>query len=229
MKNIAIIPARGGSKRLPRKNILNLNGVPMIAYPILAAIDSGVFDDVVVSTEDFEIAEISKKYGATIINRSIELAQDESTVAQVCLSVLNKIHTDNFCCIYATAALLKSKTIQDTCQIFLNDHNINYLMGVSKYNYSPVQALVENESGELSYLMPNYVGIQSQYYPKLVVSNGSFIWARARQFQEDKLFYSQGLKGYLVPENEVSDIDSISDYEKLKTRITLKNLAKNHY
>ncbi len=221
MKNIAIIPARGGSKRLPRKNILDLNGMPMIAYPILAAIESKIFDDVIVSTEDIKIAEIAKKYGATIINRSVELAQDTSTVAQVCLSVIDRIKVDNFCCIYATAALLKSETIRDSCQIFLNDRDINYLMGVSEYNYSPVQALIENKSGELSYLMPNYVGIQSQNYPKLVVSNGSFVWADAKQFQEDKLFYSKGLKGYLVPENEVCDVDSALDYEKLKTRFTL--------
>ncbi|QDC47519.1 acylneuraminate cytidylyltransferase family protein [Candidatus Methylopumilus universalis] len=220
MKNIAIIPARGGSKRLPRKNILDLNGMPMIAYPILAAIKSKVFDDVIVSTEDIEIAEISKKYGATVINRSIDLTQDKSTVAQVCLSVINQIHVEIFCCIYATAALLQSETIRGSYQMFLNDKDINYLMGVSEYNYSPVQALIENKYGELSYLMPDYVGIQSQNYPKLVVSNGSFVWGRARQFQQDKLFYSEKLKGYLVSENEVCDIDSALDYEKLKARFS---------
>ncbi|QWE22935.1 acylneuraminate cytidylyltransferase family protein [Polynucleobacter sp. AP-Jannik-300A-C4] len=218
MKLVAIIPARGGSKRLPRKNILDLNGYPLISYPIKAAIESQIFESVIVSTEDSEIAEISKKFGAEVFNRPIEFAQDTSTVAQVCLSVIDQIDVENFCCIYATAALLTPKTIVDSYQMYANDESTNYLMGVSGYNYSPVQALRMDKEGELSYLMPEYVGIQSQYYPKLVVSNGTFVWAYAQQFKVDKLFYSPRLKGYVVPEGEVCDLDSLEDFERMKIK-----------
>ena len=218
MKQIAIIPARGGSKRLPRKNILDLHGCPLISYPIKAAIKSELFENVFVSTEDSEIAEISKKYGATVINRPVELAQDTSTVVEVCLSVVRQIKVENFCCIYATAALLSSRSIQDSYQVFKNDERINYLMGVSEFNYHPVQALKEDKNGDLSYLLPEYIGVQSQSYPKVVVSNGSFIWGRSNQFEIDTLFYSQKLKGYVLPENEVCDLDSLKDYERLKEK-----------
>lgn len=223
MKPVAIIPARGGSKRVPRKNILDLHGYPLISYPIKAAIESQIFESVIVSTEDSEIAEISKKYGARVFDRPIEFAQDTSTVAQVCLSVIDQIKVENFCCIYATAALLTPKTIVDSYQIYANHESTNYLMGVSRYNYPPVQALKMNKEGELSYLMPEYVGIQSQHYPKLVVSNGTFVWVHAQQFKVDKLFYSPKLKGYIVPESEVCDLDSLEDFERLKVKFLAVN------
>ena len=98
MRPIAIIPARGGSKRLSRKNILPLVGKPLVAHIIGTALNSNVFEKVIVSTEDEEIARIAEKYGAEVFIRNSELAQDSSTVVEVCLDVLREYQADEFCC-----------------------------------------------------------------------------------------------------------------------------------
>ena len=217
-KNIAIIPARGGSKRLPRKNILELNGRPLISYVIEAAIDSKLFNSVFVSTEDDEIKAIAMKFGALIIDRPAHLAQDSSSMSEVCLDLLQEELADNICCLYATAALLSTETIKKSFLEFRKNPHTQYLMGVSRYNYNPVQALTQDEGGNLAYMFPQFTGIQSQNFPELVVSNGTFIWAKSKAFLEEKTFYGKGLRGFLLPEWEVCDIDTHHDYEKLKNK-----------
>lgn len=219
MDKIAIIPARGGSKRLPRKNILPVNGHSMLTYPIKMALESRLFDAVLVSTEDDEIANVARQAGAEVVIRPQVLAQDKSTVAQVCLHVLEKYPVTEFCCIYATAILLKSETLRKAYQELYRDAVTNYVMGVSEYNYPPVQALKSNEDGFLTYMWPEYVGKQSQSYPQLVVSNGTFVWGRRDAFMHDRIFYVKGLRGFLVPTNESLDIDTQEDYESLLERI----------
>lgn len=212
---IAIIPARGGSKRLPRKNILQLNDHPMIGYPIRAALNSNLFDEVIVSTEDEEIKEIAASYGATVISRPHELAKDRSTVVEVCTHILSLNEykaVDFFCCIYATAAFLKSIDLFKARKHMDEEPVVDYVMGVSTYNYPPVQALRENE-GYLTYMWPEFCDKQSQEYPKLVVSNGTFYWARTDYFREDKSFYGRRMKGYQL---SAVDIDTLNDYEHAK-------------
>lgn len=212
---IAVIPARGGSKRLPRKNILPLNANPLIGYPIRAALSSNLFDDVIVSTEDEEISEIAASFGATVITRPSKLAQDRSTVVEVCTHILGLNEykaVDRFCCIYATAAFLKSIDLSRSRDLMEEEPAADYVMGVSTYNYPPVQALREDE-GYLTYMWPEFRGKQSQEYPALVVSNGTLYWARANCFQKEQSFYGRRLKGYLL---SAVDIDTLSDYEHAK-------------
>ena len=209
---IAIIPARGNSKRLPRKNILPLGGMPMLSYPVRAAIGSGIFDQVIVSTEDAEIASIAEKCGAMVHYRSKELAQDRSTMAQVCLSVLSEYSCHEFCCLYATAVLITSDTIIQAYNDLHQHPKADYVMGVSKYNLPPVQALKYDEDGFLSYMWPEFRGVQSQFHPDLCVSNGSFVWADTKVFMREKTFYGTKLKGYLVSNEEMIDIDTHDDY-----------------
>ena len=218
MKPIAIIPARGGSKRLPRKNILPLNGKPMLAYIIIAAIKSKVFEKVIVSTEDREISTIALKYGAEVFLRDASLAKDSSTVVEVCLDVIKQFKIDNFCCLYATSALLSSEVIRASYQKFISE-SPSVLMGVSCYNYSPVQALKIDKYNNAALLLKDFEKIQSQLYPKLRVSNGTFCWAKKKSFMIEETFYSCGLKVFLVPENQVSDINTIEDYVILKKKI----------
>jgi len=210
-KPIAIIPARGGSKRLARKNILPLGDIPLIAHIISSTIESKVFSRVIVSTEDKEISKIASDYGAEVFQRNTALAQDTSTVVEVCLDILKDIDDDLFCCLYATAALLSKETIRISYQRFVEEES-NVLMGVSSYNYSPVQALMVNDSGVASLLLKEFEDSQSQSHSKFRVSNGTFFWAKKKSFMKEKTFYPSSLRVLDVQEQEVCDIDTIEDY-----------------
>jgi pseudaminic acid cytidylyltransferase len=224
MKPIAIIPARGGSKRLPRKNILPLDGKPLIAHIVSTAIESNVFDKVIVSTEDKEIAGIAQKYGADIFYRDVTLAQDTSTVVEVCLDVLRVEDSNLFCCLYATAALLSVETIQDSYQKFITKKT-DVLMGVSEYNYSPIQALKIDNKDNATLILEEFEKIQSQCYPKLRVSNGTLYWGRRESFIRDKTFYPSSLKVFDVLKHEVCDIDTKEDYLKLQRKYEANSLS----
>lgn len=138
VKPIAIIPARGGSKRLKNKNILPLvNGKRMIEYPISEALQSGLFEKIIVSTDSDEIALISEKAGAQVISRPYHLSTDTATMVEVCDHVLQANYCEEFCCLYATAALLTRDILLRSHQKFHGSLHPNYVMGVSNYNYSP--------------------------------------------------------------------------------------------
>ena len=225
MKPVCIIPARGSSKRLPRKNILPVAGEPILSLTIKSAIKSKCFDQVFVSSEDDEILEIAAVSGANPFKRDDSLAGDRSTVVEVCLDLLEKLQYDKFCCLYATSVLLRWETIVESYKKFhfYLRHDTNVLMGVSKYNYSPVQALKVEKDASARLLYPEFKSIQSQFHPKTRVSNGTFYWSKVSTFFEEKTFYSNKLKLFDVPEKEVCDIDTMEDYERL-----LKAFSKNN-
>lgn len=220
MKPICIIPARAGSKRLPRKNILPYNGDPLIAHVIRNARNSNVFGEIIVSSEDRKILKIAKNSGATLHRREQELADDRSTVVHVCLDVLTKWQAEKFCCIYPTAVLLSVHTIQETYRVFerYSCDDATVLMGVSHYNYPPVQALSIDADRNGTALFPEFKAIQSQFYPDTRVSNGSIYWGRTAAFQVEETFYSKKLKLFDVPDDEISDINTLADYERLLRR-----------
>lgn len=224
MSTVALIPARGGSKRLPRKNILDVGGVPMLAHPIMAARATGLFDKIYVSTEDAEIAEIAKRYGAEVIERPPQIAEDRSTVVQVCLHAL-EMHPkiDLLCCVYATAVLLESETIAEGYKLLNGEPEADFVMGVSEYEHPPVQALKADDNGYLSYMWPEWRGIQSQFHPHLVVSNGTFYWARRQALLEEKTFYGRRLRGATVPLEQVSDIDTKEDLVRIVSILNAKH------
>ncbi|WP_019915704.1 cytidylyltransferase domain-containing protein [Methyloversatilis discipulorum] len=216
MSTVAVIPARGGSKRLPRKNILDLAGKPMLAYAIETAHASRLFDQVCVSTEDADIARVAREFGAAVIERPDSIAGDRSTVAQVCLHALEALPSiDVFCCIYATAVLLKPETLQASHALLEAEPKADYVMGVSRYEHPPVQALKADEAGYLTYMWPEWRGVQSQFQPDLVVSNGTFYWGRRQPFLADRTFYGSRLRGAVVPDDQVSDIDTEADFRKV--------------
>lgn len=218
MKPIAIIPARGGSKRLPRKNVLPVNGLPMLAYPVQCAKKSAVFDRVLVSTEDPEIKEVAEKFGAEVVNRPADIADDRASVVQVCQHVLDTISTqqdrvpDFFCCIYATALFITPDDILNSFQILLQNSETDFVMGVSDFNLQPVQAL-EEKDGFLVSKWPEYRELQSQFHPKLVASNGTLYWARTSAFLQVQNFYGTRLKGYTIPKLRAIDVDTQEDLE----------------
>lgn len=224
MSTAALIPARGGSKRLPRKNILGIGGMPMLAHPILTARASGLFEHIYVSTEDDEIAEIAQQYGAEVIERPPQIAEDRSTVVQVCLHAL-ETHPDIelMCCIYATAVLLTPETLVGAHALLGGQPEADFVMGVSEYEHPPVQALKADDNGYLSYMWPEWRGKQSQFHPHLVVSNGTFYWARRSALLEEKTFYGRRLKGAIVPVEQVTDIDTPNDLMRIISRINTKS------
>ena len=215
MINIAIIPARAGSKRLPKKNILPLGGKPLVCRVIECCVSSDVFTQVIVSTEDDEIKTLAQNSGATVLLRPESLSKDHSTVVEVCEHILKKVDCDNFCCVYATASLLSPKTIQKSAQIFLENKQASTLMGVSKYNFPPVQALEVDGNGFAKMLLPSFMKVKSQFHPITRVSNGTLYWGRKSLFLEELTFYSKKLKTFDIPDNEVCDIDTQEDYDRL--------------
>jgi pseudaminic acid cytidylyltransferase len=220
MTTVALIPARGGSKRLPRKNILELAGRPLLAYPIAAAQAAGIFDQICVSTEDEEIARVAERFGARVIERPPEIAADSSTVVQVCLHALEASpEAELLCCIYATAALIQPASLVAGYQLIRDDQDTDFVMAVSEFEHPPVQALKADEHGHLSYMWPEWRGVQSQSYPPLVVSNGAFYWARRNALLKEKTFYGERLRGLSLPSSEVSDIDTYEDLELLRRKL----------
>lgn len=227
MSTVALIPARGGSKRLPRKNIAEVGCVPMLAHPIMAARASGLFEHIYVSTEDTEIAEIANQYGAEIIERPLQIAEDLSTVVEVCLHALeSNPDIEIMCCLYATAVLLTPETLVTAYELISAPPGADFVMGVSEYEHPPVQALKTDANGYLSYQWPEWRGIQSQFQPHLVVSNGTFYWARRHALMKEKTFYGQRLKGFVVPSEQVSDIDTQEDLTKIISRFATKSALK---
>ena len=216
VKPIAIIPARGSSKRLPRKNILPWKGIPLIGHCIINALATELFSEVVVSSEDQEILEISERYGASALKREAGLSKDNSTVAEVCLDVMsNYENIIEFCCIYPTAVKLSPETVKKSSEIFQKTKICDFLMGVSLYNYPPQQALIQDENGDLILLNPEFKNIQSQFYKKCFVSNGTLYWARTYAFLGQKNFYGKKLHPFIIDEEQVSDINTPEDYDIL--------------
>ena len=220
MIRLAIIPARGGSKRLPRKNILPIQGQPMLSYPIETALETGLFDQVMISTEDDEIANAARQFGAGVIKRPDNLAGDRSSVVQVCAHALESLGSQGirptcFCCIYATAIFISPKDIKESLKQLEARDGADGVRGVSEFNLQPVQAL-EMKDGFLRHKWPEYKGLQSQFQPKLMASNGTFYWAKTNYFLENKSFYPKRVKGYPIPWIRAIDLDTPEDLENAR-------------
>lgn len=217
----AIIPARGGSKRLPRKNIQPVAGQPALNYPIMSARRSGCFERIIVSTEDPEIADVAHAAGAEVLKRPESLAKDTSTVAEVCVHVLAQLSDvgtlpENFCCIYATAMFITPEDIKRAGMKLDDPSRPDVVMGVSGFNLQPVQSLEEGASGFLVHKWPEFQGVQSQAQPRLVVSNGTLYWARTAPFLSRPTFYPERLKGYEIPWIRAIDLDTPEDLENAR-------------
>jgi len=226
MKRIAIIPARGGSKRLPKKNVIDFYGKPIIAYSILAALKTNLFEQVVVSTEDKTIAKISRNYGAHVAIRPDNLATDSAKVVDVCLHFLEEEakHGRNYdilCCLYATAPLRNEKDIRSTVALVENS-DADFAMAVTEYHFPPHQALKTNHAGFLEPMWPTWNSKKSQEVPPLLVDNGSTYVVSVPEFCRTRSFYGSSLRGYVMPRTRSVDIDTKEDLQ------IAYNLFKSH-
>jgi CMP-N-acetylneuraminic acid synthetase len=216
MKRLAIIPARGGSKRLPRKNVLPFRGRPIIAHTIEAALTSRCFERVLVSTDDAEIAEVARDAGAEVHARPAELATDVAGVTDVCLDILLAQERagrsyDVFGCLYATAPLRRAADI--AAVIALIDSGSDFALAVTTYAVPPHQALRVSEDGTLSAMWPELIKLRASQIGRLVVDNGSTYAARVAPFRQHRSFYGPGLRGHPMPRERSVDIDEHEDYE----------------
>ncbi len=219
MRRVAIIPARGGSKRLPRKNILDFMGKPMLAYPILCAKKSGLFEKIIVSTKDREIADIAEDFGANVMERPLGLTSDNAQVISVCHDLLMQLDEkgekpDLFCCLYPTSVFLEPEDLIQS-EKMLHEKNADVVMGVSGYSLHPYKAM-QDVNGFLNPAFPEHIRKQSQNYPDFVASNGSLYWAKVGCFMEVPDFYPKRLSGYEIPNIRAPDIDTMEDYEYAK-------------
>lgn len=215
MKNIAIITARGGSKRIPKKNIKEFCGKPIIAYSIEAALNSGIFDEVMVSTDSQEIAEIAIKYGAKVpFMRSEATSNDFATTRDVLEEVLSEYKKrgeqfDFMCCIYPTAPFVTSTKLKKAVEM-LCDSDADWLMPVVAYSFPPQRAMVIRESN-LVYQYPEYRNTRSQDLEQVYHDCGQFYVYRTNVFVGDKEGTGK-LLPFEMPEEETQDIDNMSDW-----------------
>lgn len=217
MKSVGIIPARGGSKRLPRKNVADFLGRPIIAHTIAAALDSGLFERVLVSTEDEEIAAIASQCGAQVLRRPAQLATDTAGVLDVCLHALEEEERqgrayDALCCLYATAPLRTAEDIRATMAPVLAGE-CDFCAAVCSYGLPPYQAMLADSDGTLSYRWPEFARKRSQELPELVVDNGSTYAAAVSALRRERTFMGPGLRGHHMPRLRSVDIDTREDLD----------------
>jgi CMP-N-acetylneuraminic acid synthetase len=214
---LAIIPARGGSKRLPRKNILPFLGRPIIAHTIEAAAASGCFKRILVSTEDTEIADAARAAGAEVHQRDPSLATDAAALIDVCLDILASEERagrtyDTFACLYATAPLRRADDV--AAVVALADHvDTDFALAVTTYPLPPHQALRIEGDGTLEPMWPQLVNLRSDKIGRLVVDNGSTYAAKVAAFRTHRSFYGPRLAGHVMPRERSVDIDEQSDYD----------------
>jgi pseudaminic acid cytidylyltransferase len=216
MKTLAIITARGGSKRIPRKNIKDFFGKPIIAWSIDIAIRSGIFDEVMVSTDDVDIANISKKYGAQIpFVRSEKNANDMAGTEDVILEVLNnyKIVNKQFdivCCIYPTTPLMTVNRLVE-CKNKLLQGEFDTVFPIIRYGH-PVQRALKIHDNRIKMAWPQYENTRTQDLEPYFHDAGQYYWLHVKQFVERKQIYSSNTGFIELSEMEAQDIDNIDDW-----------------
>ncbi len=216
MKTIAIITARGGSKRIPKKNIKEFCGKPIIAYSIEAALRSGIFDEVMVSTDSKEIADIAKRYGANVpFLRSESTSNDYATTADVIQEVLAQYESigetfGTFCCIYPTAPFITKGKLKEAMSQFAGSE-ADSLMSVVRYGFPPQRALVIRD-GTLQYQYPEFASCRSQDLEPIYHDCGQFYICKVNAFKKAHSVVCPKAVAYVIPEEEVQDIDTVSDW-----------------
>jgi pseudaminic acid cytidylyltransferase len=215
---MAVIPARGGSKRIPRKNIRDFCGKPIIAYSIDAAIQSRLFERVIVSTDDDEIAEVARDFGAEIpFMRPAELSNDFTGTIPVIRHAIKAMQAQNVwaqhvCCIYATAPFISAHNIERGWRILLKT-GADYAFSVTSFA-SPIQRAIRiTPGGHVAMFQPESYEIRSQDLEKAYHDAGQFYWGRAAAFLDTIPMFSDHAVPVLLPRYQVQDIDTLEDWD----------------
>jgi N-acylneuraminate cytidylyltransferase len=215
---LAIIPARGGSKRIPRKNIKDFLGKPIIAYSIEAALQSGLFDEVMVSTDDEEIASVAREYGAKVpFLRSPQCSDDYATIFDVIQEVLEHYQAmekkvEYVCCVFATAPFVTAEMLKQGYEKLLHP-SYDSAFAIQRYKFPIFRALKQDNEGRLAMIWPEHQNTRSQDLPESFHDAGQFYWAKTAALLEEGTFYTQKSTGILLSDLQAIDIDTLEDWK----------------
>jgi N-acylneuraminate cytidylyltransferase len=216
MRSIAIIPARGGSKRIPRKNIKLFLGKPIIVYAIEAAINSKLFDEVMVSTDDAEIAKIAQQHGASVpFLRSEATSNDQATTTDALIEVLDVYKKqsklfDYVCCIYPTAVFVTAEKLQEAYHLLIQENYLSVLP-VMQFSY-PIWRSLKMKKGKLKMNYPEYQNSRSQDLPMAYHDAGQFYFFKTEVLFEEKTLFTSNTGAIVINELEGQDIDNLTDW-----------------
>lgn len=224
-RSVAIITARGGSKRIPRKNIKDFLGKPIIAYSITAALEAGCFDEVMVSTDDQEIADVALRCGAKVpFFRSAETSNDYSTTADVLVEVISEYRNRGqefayACCIYPTAPFVTAKKLKLGHDLLVTS-GADSALPVVRFGY-PIQRALKIEENRLGMIWPEHLNSRSQDLMPAYHDSGQFYWFRVESFLTSRKLFAEHTVPIEMPESEVQDIDNEEDWKmaEMKYRI----------
>ena len=228
MKCLAIITARGGSKRIPKKNIKDFCGKPIIAYSIEAALNSKIFDEVMVSTDSEEIANAARIYGDTVpFMRSAKNADDYATTYDVLLEVVNKYKEfgkvfDYICCIYPTAPFITAEKLKSAFNKFI-ESDADSLIPVVKFSFPPQRGFVINKENYLEYKWPENKNKRSQDLEALYHDVGQFYFYKTTVFEDTDNTRNSKIIPFELEETEVQDIDNITDWQLAELKFKFLN------
>lgn len=219
MTIVAVIPARGGSKRIPRKNIREFDGKPIIAYSIEAALKLKLFDRVIVSTDDEEIASVSREYGAEVpFLRPAELADDYTGTNAVTKQAIEWLNTNDgkveyACCIYATAPFIQTRYLESGYEKLITSGKA-FVFSVTSFPFPIQRAIRLNEQGEVVAFHPENYYVRSQDLEEAFHDAGQFYWGRADAFLNDEIPFSPVSLPIILPRHLVQDIDTEEDWQR---------------
>jgi len=219
MSSIAIIPARGGSKRIPRKNVRMLDGKPLISFPIVAALESQMFSEVFVSTDDSEIADIAKSYGAKVpFLRSAELSDDFTSTIPVIRDSIQRIEKldytfENCCCIYPTSIFVTPKDLLAAHKQLADSPKSDFVVSVVKYPYPIQRAVGMNSELDISFLHQEYLSARSQDLPNTYHDAAQFYLGKKSAWTDSESVFINAI-GYLLDSSKIQDIDDEEDLRK---------------
>lgn len=216
---VAVIPARGGSKRIPRKNIKLFAGKPMIAWSIDAALKSQCFDKVIVSTDDSEIASIAKKYGASVpFFRPDSLSDDHTATIPVIAHAIGWMQAegwavDKVCCIYATAPFLQPSDIVQGLAL-IDEKSVDYSFSVTHYTFPIQRAVKINTAGRIEMFQPEHFLTRSQDLEEAWHDAGQFYWGQADAWLNNRPIFSERSVPVVLPPYRVQDVDTMDDWHR---------------
>jgi pseudaminic acid cytidylyltransferase len=229
--NVAIIPARIGSKRIPKKNIKIFHGKPMLAYSIQAALKTKLFSSIIVSTDSMELANIAITYGAEVpFIRPAELSDDFTGTDAVILHALNYLidhgaDIQYVCCIYATAPFINSAYIKKGFDL-LKKKNATSAFSVTTYPYPIYRSLKISEDGRLQMIWPDYMNVRSQDLSEAYHDAGQFYWADAQKYLIEKNIFSKDAVPVVLPRYLVQDIDTDEDWQRAEAMYKVLSLSE---
>lgn len=214
---IAVIPARGGSKRIPRKNIKPFAGLPMIAHSLRAATESGLFDRILVSSEDEEILAMGRTLGGEVLRRPPELADDHTATIPVIRHAVGWAEDQGWplkavCCIYATAPFVRADDLQEGWRL-LQQPGMDFAFAATTFPYPVFRGLLREGQG-VRMIFPEHFPTRSQDLPEAIHDAGQFYWGSARAWKEEERLFSERAAPVMLPRHRVQDIDTDEDWQR---------------